>query len=53
MTLTSSQVGSMAEENLIAPNTTNQRRGKQEWEMLGHALVFLMGEERMDFPPMM
>jgi hypothetical protein len=41
------------EAKLIAPTTTNQRRGMQEWEMWGHALLFVMGERRMDFPPLM
>jgi hypothetical protein len=51
VTLTSSQVGSMVEAKLIAPTTTNQRRGKHEWEMWGHALLFVMAEGRWIFPP--
>jgi hypothetical protein len=43
----------MVEAKLIAPTTTNQRQGKQEWEMWNHALLFVMGERRMDFPPLM
>jgi hypothetical protein len=53
VTLTSSQVGSTVEVKLIAPTSTNQRQGKQEWEMWGHALLFVMGKGRMEFPPLM
>jgi hypothetical protein len=51
VTLTSSQVGRTVEVKLIAPTSTNQRRGKQEWEMYGHTLLFVMGKGRKAFPP--
>jgi hypothetical protein len=43
---------STVEAKLIAPTTTNQRRGKQEWEMWGHALLFVMEEGRQGFFPL-
>jgi hypothetical protein len=51
VTPTSSQVGRTVEAKLIAPTSTNQRRGKQEWEILGHALLFVMGKGRKAFLP--
>jgi hypothetical protein len=51
MTLTSSQVGRTVEAKLIAPTSTNQWRGKQEWEMHGHAMLFVRGEGK-ERPPL-
>ena len=51
MTPTSSQVGRMVEAKLIAPTSTNQRRGKQEWNAWSCHAIYKGGNARC--PPLM